>query len=479
MSVRHRRRMALGVPLIATVGLIVLASVAGWVHAGPAGAAAQPAAVQPAKGHFGTQTPYAPAQALASYQAAPQGFTPVFTELVARHGSRAPSDAEAIMFLEQVIAYAMSAGQIQPPGAQLLAELKDLEATSRKVGFGNLSGLGRSEQAGIATRLVQRLPQLFNGAAAGGRHVTVVNGGEQRDVDSGTVFAGTLKGAVPSLTLVVNPAVTDPDLLLFHESEANADARTFARTDPTLLAKLTEITSSDESKEVAAGTLEKLFGKDFVADLNGGLYAFPDPDTGTFTVKRAVDVVESLYEVYAIEPDLSAEGTFHFERFLSDAAAAHFEYVDDADSFYRKGPSFAESTITFTMAKVLEDDFFNAVTAFANGSNTDVARLRFTHAEEIIPLAALMRLPGSDQQLPANETYTREDSNFRGAEVAPMSANIQWDIFRDASGTLLVRMLYNEKEAAFKADCQPFAAGSHFYAFTELQRCYGYLPAGG
>ncbi|MGU5768104.1 hypothetical protein, partial [Aeromonas allosaccharophila] len=39
---------------------------------------------------------------------------------------------------------------------------------------------------------------------------------------------------------------------------------------------------------------------------------------------------------------------------------------------------------------------------------------------------------------------------------------------------VLVKMLYNEKEIAFKTGCQPYRSGSHYYDFEELKRCYGY-----
>lgn len=39
-------------------------------------------------------------------------------------------------------------------------------------------------------------------------------------------------------------------------------------------------------------------------------------------------------------------------------------------------------------------------------------------------------------------------------------------------GTTLVRMLYNEKETAFKAGCRPVDKGSKFYALDELERCF-------
>ena len=51
-------------------------------------------------------------------------------------------------------------------------------------------------------------------------------------------------------------------------------------------------------------------------------------------------------------------------------------------------------------------------------------------------------------------------------------ANIQWDVFRKGS-TYLVRMLYNEKETAFKAGCRPVSRGSSFHNLNELERCFG------
>jgi hypothetical protein len=59
-----------------------------------------------------------------------------------------------------------------------------------------------------------------------------------------------------------------------------------------------------------------------------------------------------------------------------------------------------------------------------------------------------------------------------------MGANIQWDLFRHGS-TYLVRMLYNEKQAAFKAGCAPVSRGSYYYSLTELEHCYGWSPSAG
>ncbi len=159
-------------------------------------------------------------------------------------------------------------------------------------------------------------------------------------------------------------------------------------------------------------------------------------------------------------------------RYIAPRDAAWFGYLSDAEDFYEKGPGFADSDITYQMADVLLDDFFKQVEAKRDGTSTLGAELRFTHAEEIIPLAALMGLPGSTEAATPDRPYTYADNTWRGASVAPMAANIQWDVFRKGD-TYLVRMLYNEKETAFKQGCRPVSKGSAFYDLNELERCFG------
>ncbi len=126
------------------------------------------------------------------------------------------------------------------------------------------------------------------------------------------------------------------------------------------------------------------------------------------------------------------------------------------------------------MAAQLLNDFFAEADAAAAGKQTRVAKLRFAHAEIVIPFAAALGLQNMSEQLPRATTYSYQNSPWRGAEVAPMAANIQWDLFQNTAGRTLVRMLYNERETDFKPLCAyaKTAPGSHYYDYAKLKNCY-------
>jgi hypothetical protein len=130
------------------------------------------------------------------------------------------------------------------------------------------------------------------------------------------------------------------------------------------------------------------------------------------------------------------------------------------------------------MAKPLLADFFSSISACIETNNNFAANLRFAHAETIIPFATLLQIPGfSDQATHSLDIYTYENNQWRGDKVAPMAANIQWEIYRHETNhnQILIRMLYNEMEIRFKEDCKSITPESYFYDFNELKRSYAHL----
>ncbi|HEX5120171.1 MAG TPA: histidine-type phosphatase [Pseudonocardiaceae bacterium] len=453
---RCPRSTAIGTAVALLFGLLALPAQA---HQGRQG--------NPARGVFTTKTAYVPQAGIGSYQHAPAGFRPVFTENVSRHGARTltnSDDGDALLALWNV---AKPANALTPVGRGLGPDIQALLAANARDGFGLLTDEGRREMRTTAQRMVQRLPSLFDAAARTGSplKIDVTAASQQRTVDSATAFVGGLTAAEPGLAAVIQPTRTDDALLDFHTS--NPAYLDYLANDPRVPAAEQAATDQPRTHAVARAVLERSFTRAFVDRITAGEFADQFPDE--------IAAADAVYALDQVTVDLPGEGDFHLDRYISLDQAAWFGYLDDVTSFYENGPAFAGDDVTFRMAGVLLDDMFAQLDAKRNGTSDLAADLRFTHAEEIFPLATLLGLPGSTKQLPQSTLFTYADDPFRGAEIAPMGANIQWDLFTNGR-TYLVRMLYDEQQTAFRAACAPIHRGSAFYSLDELEHCYGRSP---
>ncbi|MFI9253356.1 histidine-type phosphatase [Streptomyces sp. NPDC053069] len=437
-------------PVLALGALLLTALPAHAVDEGPAH-----------RDSYGTKAPYEPRQSAHTHQRPPAGYTAVFTENVSRHGSRAATDGADGDLVLALWDRAQEQAQLTPGGEEFGPRVRALMAAMEKTGYGNLSGRGRQEMRDTATRMERRLPALFTRIADEGEKIDVVSSGQGRAVDSAGEFTGALAAADPALKPLIGATRTDKDLLYFHKTAGGAAYRDYLANDQRLKDTLNAITDQPRTHEAARSVLRRIF-KD----------AFVDRITDQVGAARAV------YDLYAIAPAMSEESPdpdgdgWGMDRYISRSDASWFGYLSDAEDFYEKGPGFSDSDITYRMANVLLDDFFQQAEAKRAGTSDLGAELRFTHAEEIIPLAVLMGLPGSTKPATPGETYTYAGNPWRGASVAPLGANIQWDVFRKGD-QYLVRMLYNEKETAFRTGCRPVEKGSTFYNLDELERCFG------
>jgi len=185
--------------------------------------------------------------------------------------------------------------------------------------------------------------------------------------------------------------------------------------------------------------------------------------------------------VYPIIPGIVDEVPIDMGKYFPLAVALPtLEYIANGTDFYQAGPGITEEApITYAMSQSLLDDFFSEGNAIAAGDDSHAAKLRFTHAEISMPFAAKLGLPNASMTLPAAQTYTYSNNPWRGSQVAPYAANVQWDMYSNGD-TLLVKMYYNEKETDFPAACEsarypdvPYAH-SYYYTFSGIKACYGY-----
>lgn len=484
--------------------------------------------------YYQTKTPYRPQQDAATYEAPPAGYAPVYTELVARHGSRGLSGFKYDGAIYSMLVKAEADGALTALGTQLKADTYAMMKANALLGYGvqgistpgygNLTQTGVREHQQLAARLAQRLPALF---ASGGRQISVVNSGQDRAVDSSTYFSAALVAAQPALAAaitlpaapsgypasapVAQPAGTNRFLLYFHSLKPATDLVTDTSdpyyatyqasqayqaysSDAAVADKLKTIKAAPQVAEVAQTVLAAPVSQAFIAKLGTDGYTFANTGTYTFTssdgkftntlkgdgktkIASAVDAVNVLYNLLQVAPAMTAEtGGVTMEKYLGAEQAQTLAYLQDAEDYYQKGPGIQEANpVTYRMAKVLQDDFFNEVDAIARGDLTRAAKLRFTHAEIVIPFASIMNLKNVFVPTPQAQTYTYANNPWRGDQVSPMAANMQWDVYRNGS-RLIVKMLYNERETDFQAACDDakIAPASHFYDYAGLKRCYGY-----
>ena len=94
------------------------------------------------------------------------------------------------------------------------------------------------------------------------------------------------------------------------------------------------------------------------------------------------------------------------------------------------------------MSAALLNELITTMDSAVNGTNRYSAMLRFGHAETLMPLFALMRLPGCYYITDNFDTVALHWLDF---QVVPMAANLQMILLRAKSGKHYVRFDLNER----------------------------------
>lgn len=261
-----------------------------------------------------------------------------------------------------------------------------------------------------------------------------------------------------------------------------------------MTAKVDGLLAEPRSKAAARAALSRVFTPAFLDKIDNGTATFTNTGSYTFTsddglftttvvgdggttVASLLDAANALYGVYVITPSMADEVPVNFRKYLPSPALETLASLSDMEDFYQKGPGIAEAGhVNDAQTQALLDDFFAEIDAVAKGDEAHAAKLRFTHAEIIIPFASKLDLSGVYAPVPQAQNYRYASNPWRGEAVSPLAANVQWDVLRNSAGTLLVKMLYNERETDFKPACESArylaGSGSHYYDYSKLKACY-------
>ncbi|MDO4413078.1 histidine-type phosphatase [Cutibacterium sp.] len=334
-------------------------------------------------------------------------------------------------------------------------------------GYGNLTELGTEQHRQLGERLARRMPEIFN---ADGTSVVVKSSGEPRAAESGYHFVTGLLHGTPQLRGHTTRAIkADTTTLYFHKDKSSPDYKAYQEYQDS--EKLSDyvgaVNSRPEVREAAREVLEKIYTKGFVDRLAAGEWTFKTPEGKQ--AKNEVDAALNLYNLYIIAPSMAAETKVNFAKYFTTEQANVFAMSLDAEDFAEKGPGFNGSDIAYRNARPLLGDFLAQIDQQTKDHPKRSAILRFAHAETLIPFEALIGAPGSRSQISSDDTNFWQATDRRGAAVASLAANVQWDVFESRSGQKVVGMLLNEQQATFGRGCRPVSANSFFYTVDELK----------
>ena len=161
-------------------------------------------------------------------------------------------------------------------------------------------------------------------------------------------------------------------------------------------------------------------------------------DKYPFSPGEAHDVAMAVYKVVAgcaamaIPVDASKYMTLDEYNALWSVENLH-HYLTHSASTLSQAP--------MDMASALLTDLMETMEQAAKGSNEYSVMLRFGHAETMMPLLALLRLPGCYYMTNYFDTV---GLHWRDFHVVPMASNIQMFLFKSNSGHLYVRIDLNE-----------------------------------
>lgn len=378
--------------------------------------------------------PY-PANPLPVLTEAPAGYTPFHIEHYGRHGSRWHIGRNAYLKPVELLEPAEKAGKLTPRGKELLAQLREIEVSSRGRD-GELTDVGAEQHRGIASRMFTNFPEIFAGEAYIDARSTVVI----RCILSMENELITLTAANPSLRVKSDASYADMPYMNFADTDtvAHQAARKWGN---------------------ALGELYKTKHR-YINDF------LPYIVTDTVWAKDSLDVHSLFGHLFNIAANAQSHKNMPapFDIFSERQLKERWEY-NNAAWFTSYGNTSLNDGLACYSQRRLLTNFINAADSTLTSPNTS-ANLRFGHEVCVMPLVVLMELDNYGVEINSLDEVADQWKNY---EIFPMASNVQLIFYRSdkPSDPVLVKCLLNEREVALPAT--PIAEGSPYYRWEDVR----------
>jgi len=356
---------------------------------------------------------------------APKGYKPFYISHYGRHGSRyLLSDNDYRRPLE-ALRKADEMNALTPLGKSALSRMEQIWLEAEFHGD-ELAPLGKRQHRGIAERMYQQYPQVFEGDAMVYARSTT----SMRVALSMVAFCERLKELNPKMNVAWETSRANMCYL-------NSHTRRYDE-----LKKNREGWTRKHGEFCARGINPDRFVSAIISDTSffGKAHIFPYMlMNGIYEVAANLQDMETDVELYDL---FTTEELYEFWR-----NGNSWFYHCDADSPHNLGTAI-EST------RPLLRNFIDCADEAIKGRCV-AADLRFGHDGNIIPLCAIMELEGCAAR---EDDIHKVDQVWHNYQVSPMGANIQLIFYRNKTGHIIVKILHNENETSIpvKTDIYPY-----------------------
>lgn len=371
---------------------------------------------------------------------APKGYTPFFINHYGRHGSRWLIDPKDYSIPVEQLSKGEINGKLTQRGKEVLAACRNMLEASRQR-LGELSDIGAEQHQGIARRMVENFPEVWQGDAHVDARSTVVI----RCILSMLNETDMLKSLNPRLRITTDASEHDMYYMNYRDTVAIAAQRAARPAVNEFKDKL--FPPKELDKRLGKITSRLFTDKKFVRD-----------SIDSFTlVMRLFDVVSNMQSHHDFENIDLYTGVF-----TADDATLIWTYNNARWYVYSGNTPLTNHTGPLAHRHLLLNFVEAADIAIASGTNS--ATLRFGHESVVLPTVCLMGLNGMDYETTQLETLAE---HWRSYEVFPMAANIQMVYYRKpGSDDILVKILLNEHEATL-----PIATDvAPYYHWTDVRK---------
>ena len=367
---------------------------------------------------------------------APFGKRPFYISHYGRHGSRYISNRKGYDTPYKMMLRAGAVDELTPVGKKVLDEMT-LILNDTEGRWGELTSLGAQQHRQIAKRMMQRFPEVFEGAA----HVNAQSTVAARCVVSMGYSMLEMSQINPQLQITMRTSKRDQDYMNHQDLRSRENYMT-----------------PEAQKAFDAYTAPRMGNSRLMEQI------FKNPDI----VKEIVD--ESFFNYYLMKMGLFvlnthlSDHTYLMSLFTTEELYRMWQ-IDNALWYIQHGAcKLNGSRQPHTQKNLLRKLIADADSCLL--LPRPGAQLRFGHDTVILPLVCLMGINGYD--LATDNLDELEAKGWWCSSIFPMGANLQFIFYRSnpKDQDVLVKVLLNEQEATLPiaTDCAPY------YHWTDFRR---------